>query len=112
MRLAAVSTRLTSYVQQTWRLLKTHLWAISLLFSHVWTELGLTILFHSVRITGVSFDKPSETSANDLPLDINIIFETGFKPSKDLIVLVDGDRKAAIVEDKKKRTRWTTNPNM
>jgi hypothetical protein len=58
------------------------------------------------------FDKPSETSANYLPLDINIAFEAGFKPSKDLIVLVDGVRKAAVVENKKNRTRWTTNPNM
>ena len=67
MRLAAVSTRLTSYVQQTWRLLKTHLWEISVLFSHALVELELTIVFYSVRITGVSFDNPSETSANYLP---------------------------------------------
>jgi hypothetical protein len=82
------------------------------LFSHVLAEFELTILFYSVRITGVAFDKPSETSANDLSLDINFAFETGFKPSKDLIVLVDGDRKVAVLEDKKNRTQWTTNPNM
>jgi len=105
---------LTSYVQEyIWRLLKTHLWAISALYPHILIELDLTILFHSVRITGTSFDARSGISANYLPLDINITFEAGFKPSNDITVLVDGDRKVAVLEHTKDRTkRCTTNPNM
>ena len=98
-----------------WGLLKTHLLAISALLFHVLTEHDrLTVLSHrSVRITGAYIDNMSEVRANCLPLDINITFETGFKPSKDLIILVDADRKVGVLEHKKDQNlRWTTKPHM
>lgn len=90
-----------------------HLWAISGSFVLLHNLTRIIILLHSVRITGALFDNPYEISANYLPSDINIIFETGFKPSKDLVIRVDGDRQAAVFEHKKNQTiRWKINPNM
>src|SRR5271154_5141359 len=46
-------------------------------------------------------------------LDITITFDNGFEPSKDLTVLVDVDRKVAVLDHRDGQTLcWLMNPNM